>query len=83
MADNPGMKNKRITIRFTPEEFRVIRQYVKDNTGSTSEFVRYCVNTQMAQAGDPEGMELLAKMISKGIRQTVENRVQAELKKRG
>lgn len=79
-------RTERITIRFTPEEARHIREIVKANSGTVNEFVRTCVNTALAQAGDPEATEMLITMFDKGMRELVEKRVQAELlrrKKRG
>lgn len=73
-------RSVQIVIRFTPEEARHIREVVKANSGTVSEFVRMCVNTQLAQVGDPQGMELLTGMLAKGMRELVEKRVQAAMK---
>lgn len=75
-------KNVFINVRFTAQEARHLREVVKANSGTVSEFVRTCVNTALAQAGDPEATEMLITMFDKGMRELVERRVQAELVRR-
>lgn len=75
-------RSVQMVIRFTPEEARHIREIVKANSGTVSEFVRTCVNTALAQQGDPEATQMLITMFDKGMRDVVEKRVQAELARR-
>ena len=78
------MSRKRtIGVRFTEEETRHILAIVKENKGTISEFVRMCVNTQLAQEGDPEATKLLSAMFEKGIQRTIELRVKKAIRDAG
>ena len=72
-------RTAQIMVRFTPEEEKHIRAIVKENKGSVSEFIRTCVNTQLAQAGDPEALELLTAMFTKGMDRLVQTKIQAAI----
>jgi len=69
-----------IGIRFTPKEAAHIRAIVKANSGTVSEFVRMCVNTGLAQQGDPEAAKLLTEMLEKGMRKFVQLKVADAMK---
>lgn len=71
----------RLQVVFSRAEAKHIREIVKANKGNVSEFIRTCVNTQLAQVGDPEAMELLTAMFEKGMKEVVERRVKAEMDK--
>lgn len=73
--NNNMAKTAQIICRFTPKEAAHIRSIVKANGGTVSEFVRMCVNTGLAQQGDPAAYEMLTEMISKGIKKVVELKV--------
>lgn len=70
-----------IVVRFTPEEAAHIREVVEANSGTVSEFIRTCVNAELARAGDPEAYKMLTEMFEKGMRQVVAARVRAEIVK--
>lgn len=68
-------------VRFTPGEHKRVREIVKANTGTMSEFIRTCVNRELAIAGDPKGMELLMQMFEPGIKEMLKRAVEAEAQK--
>jgi hypothetical protein len=72
-------RSVKVMVRFTPEEIKHIREIVKANTGTVSEFVRTCVNTQLAQAGDPKALEMLTAMFTKGMDHLVRVKIQAAI----
>ena len=69
-----------VAIRFTPDEIKHIRAIVKANSGTVSEFVRTCVNTSLAQQGDPEALKLLEKMFAEGMRKMIDLKVKAAIR---
>lgn len=69
-----------VMVRFTPAEAKHIRAIVKANGGTISEFIRTCVNTSLAQQGDPEALKLLEQMFSEGMRKMISLKVDAALK---
>lgn len=73
-------KTVTIGVRFTPAEAKNIRAIVKASGGTISEFVRTCVNTSMAQQGDPEALKLLEKMFSEGVQKMISLKVKAAMK---
>jgi len=68
-------KSVKIQCRFTPKEAAHIRAIVKENSGTISEFIRMCVNTSLAQQGDPEAYEMLSEMLAQGVRKVIELKV--------
>lgn len=74
-------RTEMINVRFTVEELNHIREIVKANTGTISEFVRTCVNTSLAQAGDPEATKMLEAMFQAGMQDFVNRRVKEEVAK--
>ncbi len=72
-------RSEKVMVRFTTEEVKHIREVVKASRGTVSEFVRTCVNTQLAQAGDPKAIELLTEMFSRGMDQFVQTKIQAAI----
>lgn len=75
-------KTVQVMVRLTPEEAKHVREIVKANSGTVSDFVRMCINTQLAQTGDPQGVEFLARQVEQGLRQLLEKRVEAALRER-
>jgi hypothetical protein len=73
-------RTKHVMVRFTPQEYAHIHSIVKANTGTVSEFVRMCVNTSLAQQGDPEAYDMLTKMLSEGMQKVVALKVKAAMK---
>lgn len=73
-------KTVTIGVRFTPKEAAHIRAIVKANSGTISEFVRMCVNTGLAQQGDPEAFQMLSEMLSEGMKKVVALKVKAAMK---
>lgn len=69
-------------VRFTAEEASAVRKFVKESGGTISDFVRFSVNTQMAQSGGRENEKLLADMIARGMKKTLTRMVEYERKKR-
>lgn len=64
-----------VMVRFTPRELAHIRSIVKANSGTVSEFIRMCVNTSLAQQGDPEAAKMLTEMIEQGMKKFVQLKV--------
>jgi len=73
-------KSVHVMVRFTPQEAKHIRAIVKANSGTISEFVRMCVNTSLAQQGDPEAYDMLTKMVSEGMRKVVDLKVKQAMR---
>ena len=74
------IKSASFKVRFSPDEAAKVREIVKENRGTISEFVRMCVNAQLAQEGDPEATKLLSAMFEKGIQRTIELRVKKAMR---
>jgi len=74
-------KTKVIFVRVTPEEYKQIEKVVRETGGTISEFMRVCLNRELALQGDPEGAKLLISMFTKGMQETLKRRVMAEMKR--
>lgn len=72
-------KSIQVQVRFRPEEIQHIRDIVKANSGTVSEFIRTCVNAELARAGDPKAMEMLTAMFEKGMNELVQRRIAAAI----
>jgi hypothetical protein len=74
-------RTKILVVRVTVREEKRIKEIVKANSGTVSEFVRVCINSQLAQSGDPESMKNLSMMFERGISEFVQTRVKTEIER--
>ena len=74
-------RTRPVAVRFLPREIKEIRKEAKERGGTLSDFIRFCVNTQLAQGGDKVREKLLVDMIFEGMKKMVARMVEHEKKK--
>jgi len=73
MAYKGGVESKsaRVVVRMRPSEFKRLRVAAKEMKTPVSEFVRACINRELAMNLDPVAIEALRKTFEKGMSEVV------------
>lgn len=75
-------KTKQIMIRIRPSEHKRLRAAAKEMKCPVSEFVRACINRELAMSLDPVAIEALRDTFDKGMREVVGKIVDAAIEER-
>lgn len=73
MGYSPAMENKsdQVMVRLKPSERKRLMAAAKDLGITVSEFVRACINRELAMSLDPAAIDALSKTFEKGMREVV------------
>lgn len=73
-------RSVQLMVRFTPGEARHVREIVRANSGTVSDFIRVCVTGALAREGDPIAAEMLGAIFEKGLQKAITRRVKQALR---
>jgi hypothetical protein len=84
MAYKEGVETKteRVVVRVRPSEKKRLMAACREMRVNESEYVRACINRELAMSLDPAAIEALRKTFEKGMREVVGKIVDAAIEEK-